>query len=119
MCQSGHDLLANRSQRAVQRLALGEKHGVKLAARCLKLGLECRQAVRPWGVLRRRRMEMSRQDVPVLQVAERDLGTSDDGCLFRRARNAEFCGNLQRVPKLLRGDSDGMQSLGHVNRAGL
>lgn len=62
---------------------------------------------------------MARENVAVLKRAQRHLCAPDRRGVRRRVGDAEFSGNLQRIPKLLRRDANAMEALGHIDGAGL
>ena len=63
--------------------------------------------------------EMARKEVAILKRAQRHLRSPDRRRVLRRVGDAQFSGNLQRIPKLLRREANTMEALWHVDGAGL
>jgi hypothetical protein len=62
-------------------------------------------------------MEVTQEDMPILQIAEAHLRSSDHRGMLRGVRDTEFGSNLEGVSQFLGCDSHGVEPLGHVDRA--
>ena len=88
-----------------------------LAAGRFEFPLERRETFRIDIRLVRGFTKMTRQNVTVLEIAERDLRAPHHRCLPGGLAHPQFCGNLQGIPELLRREADRVQALRDVNRA--
>lgn len=115
MRESRNDLLPNPGKRREQRFTLREKLAVQLTARTLERRFEARQV----GPAVREGAELAREKVTILKRPQRHLRAPNRDGVLRRVGDPEFSGNLQRISKLLRRETNFMEALGHVNRSSL